>query len=135
MKKSEEEENEKRSTELEFSCWPCSKPGWVLCAVLRSVSHRDLEADPAPHGWTPWNLLEPSLPSSNPALRIPAKRGEKCWQPGDRWCHNKILSLLTFLHCFCFSGQLPQKQIVLAVHMFVLCLLADPKEGLKTFLS
>lgn len=86
-----------------------------------------------------WSLLEPSLLQhpSLAQLSESLQRGERNInsQETDGAIIKSSRSSYFFPHCFCFSGQLPQKQIVLTLHMFILCLLDDPKEGQKTFQS
>lgn len=93
MKKSEEEENEKRSTKLEFTCWPSSKPGWALCAAVKISVTQGPWARPC----SPWmDTMEPSgttPPTLKPSVQHHCREGRGMWQRGDRWCHNKILSL------------------------------------------
>lgn len=113
------------STELGFTCWPHSKPRlgsvWYFkdqCptgAFIQTLLSMDGQ---------PWLLLEPSLlqhPSLNPAW---LQRGERNInsEETDGAIIKSSLSSCFFSHCFRFSGLLPQKQIVLALHMFTLCL-------------
>lgn len=125
VKEEEENETKEMSTELGFTCWPHSKPRlgsvWYFkdqCptgAFIQTLLSMDGQ---------PWLLLEPSLlqhPSLNPAW---LQRGERNInsEETDGAIIKSSLSSYFFSHCFRFSGLLPQKQIVLALHMFTLCL-------------